>query len=220
VGGDWYDCIRVDDALVALVMGDVMGKGLRAATTMGQIRTSLRPLATRDLSPAQALDRLDELSPSLGNDDIATAVYVLLDLERGRATVARAGHPPPILVTPDGRASLVTEGGSPPLGCGISGRVDASVEVPEGSLLVLYTDGMVETRSAGLDDLDRFVDSVGHEAARRPGDLEGLATTLLAAATTRQHDDDSALLIARMPSVTATSRDGVIRGQTTGETFS
>jgi serine phosphatase RsbU (regulator of sigma subunit) len=98
--------------------------------------------------------------------------------------------------------------------------VDASVEVPEGSLLVLYTDGMVETRSAGLDDLDRFVDSVGHEAARRPGDLVGLATTLLAAATTRQHADDSALLIARMPSVTATSRDGVIRGQTTGETFS
>lgn len=219
VGGDWYDCIRVDADHVALVMGDVMGKGLRAATAMGQIRTSLRPLAIGDLSPAAALDRLDRLSPALESDDIATVVYVLLDTARGRATVARAGHPPPILVHPDGRASLLTEGGSPPLGCGVSGRENASVEVPAGSLLVLYTDGMVETRTAGLDGLDQFVESVGREAARRPGDLEGLATTLLSTATARQHEDDSALLIARMPPVTASGKDGTTRDLAPGKTY-
>ena len=201
VGGDWYDCVPVDDHKVALVVGDVMGKGLRAAAVMGQMRTAVRSLASADPSPAAVLSGLDRLRSMLDVDEIATVAYVLLDAESGVARVARAGHLPPILVDREGRATLLEEGGSPPLGTPGPQRVEAEVRVPPGSVLALYTDGIVEDRASGLDGLEAFVDLVGETARRKGPDVEALATELLVLTSANQRQDDIALLVARLPSV-------------------
>lgn len=201
VGGDWYDCVVVDDRLVALVVGDVMGKGLRAATVMGQMRTAVRSLAGADPSPAAVLTGLDRLSTTLHTNEIATLVYVLLDVQAGTAKVARAGHLPPILVDPEGRATFIEAGASPPLGIPSVERVEATVEVPAGSLLVLYTDGIVEDRPTGLDRLETFRTMVAQRVAQNPDDLEAVATDVLADAAPAQRGDDIALLLARFAGV-------------------
>jgi serine phosphatase RsbU (regulator of sigma subunit) len=197
VGGDWYDCLEIDDRRVALVVGDVMGKGLRAASLMGQIRTSLRSLAIADPSPVAVLNGLDRITLDLNPYEIATVAYVLLDVESARATVARAGHLPPIIVEPGGRARLVEEGGSPPLGSPVESRLEEEMAVPPGSLLVLYTDGIVENRATGLDGLPDFIETVGRIAARHPDDADRIATELLEATAAEERDDDIALLLAR-----------------------
>jgi serine phosphatase RsbU (regulator of sigma subunit)/anti-sigma regulatory factor (Ser/Thr protein kinase) len=201
VGGDWYDCVPVDGHKVALVVGDVMGKGLRAAAVMGQMRTAVRSLASADPSPAAVLSGLDRLHSMLEVDEIATVAYVLLDAESGVARMARAGHLPPILVDLEGRATLLEEGGSPPLGTPGPQRVEAEVRVPPGSVLALYTDGIVEDRASGLDGLEAFVDLVGETARRKGSDVEALATELLVLTSANQRQDDIALLVARLPSV-------------------
>jgi serine phosphatase RsbU (regulator of sigma subunit)/anti-sigma regulatory factor (Ser/Thr protein kinase) len=201
VGGDWYDCVPVDDHKVALVVGDVMGKGLRAAAVMGQMRTAVRSLASADPSPAAVLSGLDRLHSMLDVDEIATVAYVLLDAETGVARMARAGHLPPVLVDREGRATLLEEGGSPPLGTPGPQRVEAEVRVPAGSVLVLYTDGIVEDRATGLDGLEAFVDLVGETARRKSPDVEALATELLVLTSANQRQDDIALLVARLTSL-------------------
>ncbi len=197
VGGDWYDCMEIDDRHVALVVGDVMGKGLRAAALMGQIRTSLRSLASADPSPAAVLTGLDRLGSMLDTFEIATLAYVLLDVEAGVATIARAGHLPPLLIDPEGRARLLEAGGSPPLGTPASRRPEAQVEVRPGSTFVLYTDGIVEERATGLDSLNSFVGIVERAASAHGDDLETMATEVLAAATSPEREDDIAVLLAR-----------------------
>jgi serine phosphatase RsbU (regulator of sigma subunit) len=200
VGGDWYDCVPVDGHQVALVVGDVMGKGLRAAAVMGQMRTAVRSLASADPAPAAVLRGLDRLHSMLDVDEIATVAYVLLDAGTGTARVARAGHLPPILVDDDG-ARLLEDGGSPPLGTPAPQRLEAEVVVPPGGVLVLYTDGIVEDRASGLDGLESFVELVGATARRKRGDVDALATELLVATSANQRQDDIALLVARMPTV-------------------
>jgi serine phosphatase RsbU (regulator of sigma subunit) len=199
VGGDWYDCVPIDGHKVALVVGDVMGKGLRAAAVMGQMRTAVRSLASADPSPAAVLRGLDRLHSMLEVDEIATVAYVLLDAETGTARVARAGHLPPILVDGEGRTLLLEEGGSPPLGTPNPQRLEAEVVVPPGGVLVLYTDGIVEDRATGLDGLESFVELVGATARRKRGDVDALATELLVATSANQRQDDIALLVARVP---------------------
>jgi hypothetical protein len=201
VGGDWYDCVQVNERLVALVVGDVMGKGLRAAAVMGQMRTAVRSLAGADPSPAAVLSGLDRLHSMLEVDEIATVAYVLLDVESRLARVARAGHLPPILIDPEGRATLLEAGGSPPLGSPTPERVEAEVEIRPGSTLVLYTDGIVEDRVTGLDGLEGFVDLVEQTAQRRSGDVDALATDLLLSTFASQRQDDIALLVARVQGV-------------------
>ena len=201
VGGDWYDCVPVDDHRVALVVGDVMGKGLRAAAVMGQMRTAVRSLAGADASPAAVLVGLDRLHSLLEVDEIATVAYVLLDLESCVARVARAGHLPPILVDPDGRPVLLEEGGSPPLGTPTPGRIEAEVDIRPGSILVLYTDGIVEDRATGLDGLEGFVDLVAETATSKRTDVEALATELLLRTSATSRQDDIALLVARLEGV-------------------
>jgi hypothetical protein len=116
VGGDWFDCLRVSDREVALVIGDVMGKGFRAAAAMGQVRTALRAAAAYDPSPAAVLTSLDSGVLELEDDEIVTLAYALLDLYYVRLGVARAGHPPPLIGRADGSVEVVEEGGSPPIG--------------------------------------------------------------------------------------------------------
>ncbi len=204
VGGDWYDCVEISDRQVALVVGDVMGKGLRAAALMGQIRTSLRSLAIADPSPAAVLNGMDRLAETLDPDEIATVVYVLLDVDQSVARVARAGHLPPILVDPEGHATLLEGGGSPPLGSPVSERLEDEVAVASGSTFVLYTDGIVEDRVTGLDRLPEFIQTVERVVAAHGQDIDQVAKELLAQTSDPQREDDIALLLARF---TATESD-------------
>jgi GAF domain-containing protein len=196
VGGDWYDCLVLDDELVALVVGDVMGKGLHAAAQMGQIRMAVRSLAALDPAPAAVLTALDTLNVELDIDEIVTLVYVLLDLDRGRARLARAGHLPPVLVHPDGRVEYLEGAGTAPLGAPGVTREECELALPLGGLLVLYTDGLVEDRVAGLDDgMDRLFTCLAHEsAAATAGDV---ASHVLRECGRERGEDDIALLVAR-----------------------
>ena len=197
VGGDWYDCIEIDDHRVGLVVGDVMGKGLRAATVMGQLRAAVRSLAIVNPSPAAVLAGLDRLAETmLRGDEIATLVYVLLDQRTGTALLARAGHLPPVLVDPVGHPELIIPGGSPPIGTPDSIRVEAELTMSPGSLLALYTDGIVEERATGLDRLENFVATVGTSAALNRADTAAIATQLVGPAVATDPGDDIALLLA------------------------
>ncbi len=197
VGGDWYDCLALDHGQVALVVGDVMGKGLHAAAQMGRIRMAVRSLAALDPCPTAVLTALDGVNVELGVDEIVTLLYVLVDTEHGVARVARAGHLPPALAHPDGTVQLIDGGGSPPLGTPGAERVDADFVLPSGALLVLYTDGLVEDRVTGLDDgLTRLLGALkGLAPYEQPvGDIAG---HLLQECGAGRGDDDIALLVAR-----------------------
>ncbi|NYD43809.1 PP2C family protein-serine/threonine phosphatase [Nocardioides panaciterrulae] len=199
VGGDWFDCLRLPDGRVALVVGDVMGKGLHAAAVMGQVRTTARTLARLDPAPEKVLTGLDELTHELDIDEIATVTYALLDLSSGGLSIGRAGHVPPLLVPRRGRTRYVVPGGSPPLGAPSAARVQADLQLRPGDVLVLYTDGLVEDRVSGLDfgmhELSRTAESLRD---RFQLDLEGCTDRLLAWSGTDHRDDDVALMVVRL----------------------
>ncbi|MFJ9413446.1 SpoIIE family protein phosphatase [Streptomyces sp. NPDC101227] len=209
VGGDWFDVIGLSGTRVGLVVGDVVGHGLAAAATMGRMRTTVRALARMDLAPDELLGRLDDLVGQTADDrtstpgsdtddDMATGVtclYAIYDPVSRRCTMARAGHLPPAVVTPDGRLSFPDLPAGPPLGLGGLPFESLEVELPEGSLLALFTDGLVEGRDrdieAGLDTLGRVL--LDH---RRPLDelCDRAVAELLPTGTAT---DDSALLLVR-----------------------
>jgi serine phosphatase RsbU (regulator of sigma subunit) len=194
VGGDWYDCIAFRDGRVALVIGDVMGKGLRAAAVMGQVRTAVRSVAAANPAPVAVLTALDEVALDLDADEIVTLTYVLLDLPAGRAQVAPAGHLPPVVVDAAGRAAVVYDGGSTPLGTPDPDRVEASLPLGPGSTLVLFTDGVVEQREQAITDgLDLLVDTVAAASRDLHQDPQGTVERLVAHA---DGEDDMALLVA------------------------
>ena len=198
VGGDWYDCVEVGDQLVALVVGDVMGKGLHAAALMGQLRTTLRTLTVIDPSPSAVLTAMDRVTQDLDPDEIATVVYVLLDLSTGAARLARAGHLPPLLTGPGGQTRALYGGGSPPLGVPTGERGEVELQIPLGSLLVLYSDGMVEDRETGLGPgLSSLIEAVGRLTAQSRRSLEPIADALLDGANQPHREDDMTLLLAR-----------------------
>ncbi len=198
VGGDWYDSLLLDDGQVALVVGDVMGKGLHAAALMGRIRMAVRSVARLDPAPSAVLAALDSVNLELAEDEIVTMAYVLLDPGRGVARVARAGHLPPLLVRPDGSVEAIEAGGSAPLGASFGQRrSEARFAMPAGSLLVLYTDGLVEDRATGLD---RGMSLLTHALATMTplGETTAeLAARLLAECADGAAADDIALLLAR-----------------------
>ncbi|MER6154211.1 SpoIIE family protein phosphatase [Streptomyces sp. NPDC001868] len=194
VGGDWYDVLPLGPGRTGLVVGDVMGKGVQAAAIMGQLSSATRALARLDLRPAELLRHLDDIAGSLG-DTIATCVYAVCDLTRGTCTLASAGHLPPILVTADGTARLVDVPSGVPLGVGGVDFGTVEVALAPGSLLALYTDGLVENRAdpidTGLATLTRLLRSTGGTSLERGSD------TLLGALSPRP-DDDVALLLVRV----------------------
>ncbi|MGE5763949.1 MAG: SpoIIE family protein phosphatase [Mycobacterium leprae] len=151
VGGDWYDCLELADGRLALVIGDVMGKGVRAATVMGQIRNAVRAYATLDPDPAAVLAGLDRLAATFPPDEIVTLAYLVLDPATGSVSIARAGHLPPMLLSAGAEPRFLEGGASPPLGVPTGHRATGVDAVPPGSLVLLYTDGLVEDRHAGLD---------------------------------------------------------------------
>jgi serine phosphatase RsbU (regulator of sigma subunit)/anti-sigma regulatory factor (Ser/Thr protein kinase) len=178
VGGDWYDVAVLDDGRVAAVVGDVMGKGLPAAAVMGQVRAALRAYALLDPAPAVVLERLDALVRSLGDpEQFVTVAYGLLSADRSRLDVAVAGHLPPVVLGPRGPARLLDVEAGPPLGAG-TGRAHrwsaAAHRLEPGSLVVLFSDGLVDARGRpladGLEELRAAVAELGAER-REPREL-------------------------------------------------
>ncbi|WP_435867396.1 SpoIIE family protein phosphatase [Streptomyces xanthophaeus] len=195
VGGDWFDAIRLPGGRTGLVIGDVMGHGIHAAAVMGQLRTAVRTLARLDAPPAQLLRSLDAVVADLGEDEMATCVYAVHDPETGCCVIARAGHPPPAVVGPDGRVSFLDGPPGTPLGTG-GGQEFATQEVrlSPGSLLVLYTDGLIEARDR---DLDQGMDQLAQALSAADQPLEELCDTILERLLPCAPQDDVAVLLAR-----------------------
>jgi anti-sigma regulatory factor (Ser/Thr protein kinase) len=199
VGGDWYESIRLPGARVALVVGDVAGHGVRAAVTMGRLRTAIQTLSMLELPPAESLQQLDVLMQTLGEREphFATCAYAVYDGVTGEIELAVAGHVPPLLVHPDGTNEYLEVTPCPPLGIG-NGVVDTKViPVEDGSLFVLYTDGLVESRDRDISEgLDRLAAAFGEGAPER--DLEDLCKLSLDGVYADAKRDDIAVLIAKL----------------------
>lgn len=228
VGGDWFDVIELPGHRTALVVGDVMGRGLRAAVAMGELRTAVRTLALLDLEPAEVLSALDEVARGLGTPGggersagfgggggaqwpsraahksreadlsevyLATCVYAVYDPVTRRCTFANAGHLPPVVVEPGEAALLLDVPPGMPLGVGGEPFEEVEVELKEGALLALYTDGLVESRDHPLDEgLEAFRQALATLAEP----LEDVCDHVLATLDTRHGEDDIALLMARI----------------------
>jgi serine phosphatase RsbU (regulator of sigma subunit) len=199
VGGDWYESIALPGGRVALVVGDVAGHGVRAAITMGRLRTAIHTLAMLELPPAESLLQLDELMHTLGEREphFATCAYAVYDAVSGECEVAVAGHLPPLLVHPDGHNELLDVPPSPPLGIG-DGEVESrQFTVEDGSLFVLYTDGLVENKGQDITDgLARLKSKFDQVTVKQP--LEDLCKNLLDGVYSDHQRDDIAVLIARL----------------------
>ncbi|MFB4315600.1 SpoIIE family protein phosphatase [Actinomadura sp. 21ATH] len=200
VGGDWYESIALPGARVALIVGDVAGHGVRAAVTMGRLRTALHTLANLELPPADALHVMHELMVELGEQEphFATCVYAVYDATSGTLEVASAGHLPPLLVGPDGDNEYLRIPPAPPLGVAGTATIESrEFAVEDGSVFVIYTDGLVENRGRDIDDgLARLRGIFGPGTAERS--MEDLAKATLAGVYADHHRDDIAVLLARL----------------------
>ncbi|MCO6005618.1 SpoIIE family protein phosphatase [Actinoallomurus purpureus] len=199
VGGDWYESIALPGGRVALIVGDVAGHGVRAAVTMGRLRTALRTIVNLELSPADGLQQLDALMRELGEREpaFATCVYAVYDATDGTCEIASAGHLPPLLLRPNGTTEFLDVPPAPPLGVGEGMIETRTFTIGDGSILVLYTDGLVENRGQDIDDgLSRLRGLFGADALFRP--LEELAKATLDSAYSDHDRDDIAVLIARL----------------------
>ncbi|GCD96981.1 SpoIIE family protein phosphatase [Embleya hyalina] len=205
VGGDWFDVIPLSGARVALVVGDVVGHGIHAAAAMGRLRTAVRTLADVDLAPDELLTQLDDLVIRLsaeanleedwaGGDIGATCLYAVYDPASNRCSVARAGHPPPAVVGADGAVELLDLPAGPPLGLGGMPFESTEVELAEGSVLALYTDGLIESRHR---DVDQGIDELRHALAAPAPSLEAICDNVIASLLPDGPKDDVVLLLAR-----------------------
>ncbi len=204
VGGDWYESIALPGARVALVVGDVAGHGVRAAVTMGRLRTAIHTLARLELPPAESLQQLDELMHTLGEREphFATCAYAVFDAVSGNCEVAIAGHLPPLLVRPDGTNEFLDVAPAPPLGIGEGPIESRQFTVEDGSLFLLYTDGLVENRARDIDDgLNRLRKIFTNVAPDRS--LEDLCKATLDGVYAEQYRDDIAVLLARLKRIPA-----------------
>lgn len=194
VGGDWYDVIELGAGRLGIVIGDVMGRGVPAAAVMGQLRTAVRTCARLDLRPAEVLDVLDGLLRDVHDEAIATCSYAAFDPHTRELRVASAGQPPPVLRTPDGAVATLPLDVSAPLGLADPPR-ETTVRLEPGSMLVLYTDGLVLARESGPDEGLRRLCSV---VAHGPDAPEELADEVMSRLT-GDGGDDVALLVVRVP---------------------
>ncbi|MGW6984652.1 SpoIIE family protein phosphatase [Streptomyces sp. NPDC054932] len=211
VGGDWFDVIPLSGTRVALLVGDVVGHGLHAAATMGRLRTAARNFAELELAPDELLTHLDNLmvrldreeggdNPDFGSTGIvgATILYAIYDPISQVCTMARAGHPPPALVQPDGSVSLLDLPAGPPLGLGGLPFESVEIRLPEHSQLVLYTDGLVEDRHR---DIDVALAALSRTLAHPDRAPEDTCQAVLDAVAPDHPADDIALLVARTNAV-------------------
>ncbi|WP_173860798.1 SpoIIE family protein phosphatase [Streptomyces sp. SAT1] len=193
VGGDWFDVIPLEDDKTALVVGDVMGSGIGAAATMGRLRTATKALASLDLDPARLLEHLDRITDGLDHS-IATCLYAVHDPRLRQCRIANAGHLPPARIRPGRAPELLELPTGVPLGVGGVTFSTTTVGLEPGDLLVLYTDGLVETRRHPLDErLDLLLSLLDDT----PRPLEELCDLLLRELRQPDNHDDVALLVAR-----------------------
>ncbi|GAA3134988.1 sodium/proline symporter PutP [Streptomyces echinatus] len=211
VGGDWFDVIPLSGARVALVVGDVAGHGINAAATMGRLRTAVRTLANLDLSPDELLAHLDDLviglmgahadAPTAAEGEAtgtaflgATCLYAVYDPVSGRCSMARAGHLPPMIVGPDGAADILDLPAGPPLGLGYLPFQSIETELAEGSLIALYTDGLIESVDR---DIDIGLSRLGNALAAPLPSLTETGQRVIETLLAGPPPDDAALLLAR-----------------------
>jgi PAS domain S-box-containing protein len=214
VGGDWFDVIRLSGSRVGMVVGDVAGHGIHAAATMGRLRTAVQTLADIDLEPEELLTRLDDVVTRLSADQdlsadsttdlSATCLYAVYDPISRRCTLASAGHPVPAVVTPSGAVDYLDLPAGPPLGLGGLPFEEAEVELAEGSLLVLFTDGLIESRQrdidAGLNAMRKVLSDIHvlpHGPAHADPSLDSICDRLVDELLPEHARDDAALLVAR-----------------------
>ncbi|MFJ8621249.1 SpoIIE family protein phosphatase [Kitasatospora sp. NPDC093550] len=203
IGGDWFDLIPLSGARIALVVGDVVGHGIRATATMGRLRTAVRTLSDVDLPPDELLTSLDDLVGRLSSEagatgevgEIgATCCYAVYDPVSRTCTMASAGHPPPVIVPPGGPPKAARLSIGPPLGVGGLPFEARTVELAEGSLVALFSDGLIETRERDVDEGYRRLSRV---LARTGPSLEDACDAVLDELVTGRPRDDVALVIAR-----------------------
>ncbi|MGW0881661.1 SpoIIE family protein phosphatase [Streptomyces sp. NPDC002671] len=209
IGGDWFDVIPLSGARVALVVGDVVGHGIHAAASMGRLRAAARTLASLDLEADEVVARLDDLVSLLAteleaNTDGsaieqvlgATCLYAVYDPVSQHCSLARAGHPAPMVSTPDGEVTVLDLPGGPPLGLGGLPFETYDLDLPEGSLLALYTNGLLEARNG---DIDAALENLRTCLADATEPLDQTCQTVVEALLPKDHlpADDIALLIAR-----------------------
>jgi PAS domain S-box-containing protein len=202
VGGDWFDVIPLEADRTALVVGDVMGSGIEAATTMGRLRTATSTLADLALPPAQVLRHLDKITTGL--DQYATCVYAVYDPHAATCDIAVAGHPPPAVIRAGRAAELLDLPTGAPLGVGGVPFTAVTIGLAHGDQLVLYTDGLVETRH---DPIDERMDLLRTLLSRPDPSLSDTCDRLLEALRDPDHPDDVALLIARARPLSADAQD-------------
>ncbi|UXY31548.1 SpoIIE family protein phosphatase [Streptomyces sp. HUAS TT20] len=203
VGGDWFDVLPLSGTRVALVVGDVVGHGLHAAATMGRLRTAVHNFTALDLPPDELLGLLDELVARIDQDETpadgaaavtgATCLYAIYDPVARSCTVARAGHPPPAVIRPDGDVDFPEVPAGPPLGLGGLPFETAELELAEGSRLVLYTDGLVEDRDRDIDEGLELLRTALEQSGDAPEDTCRAVLDLLP----ERPGDDIALIVAR-----------------------
>jgi PAS domain S-box-containing protein len=195
VGGDWYDTIDLADGRLNLIVGDVAGRGIRAASIMGQLRNALRAYILDGYSPREAVGRLNQLARTFERSEMATLVYVSFDTRERQAECVRAGHPPPLIRGPDGEVSELVIEGSLPIGVSQGPCPSTVTQIEPGSVLLMYTDGLIERRGdgiqPGLDKLKRALQSA-------PDEAEPCLDFVLEALTPGGSDDDVALLLMRV----------------------
>ena len=200
VGGDWYDVITLGAGRTALVIGDVMGRGMRAAAVMGQLRTAVRAYARLDLPPHEVLQLLDGLAAEIDASQIATCVYAVHDPNEGVLSFASAGHLPILVKDEEGVVHRTGEPTGPPLGTGGWLHASATLPLGPGSTAVLYTDGLVERRDA---DIDVGVAALERAFAAAGGSPEIVCNRLIRSlGITAEHDDDVAVLVLQLPART------------------
>ncbi len=202
VGGDWYDAFRLSDNATALTIGDVVGHDLEAAAGMAQVRNMLRAYAwSRQDPPSRIVERLDEAVTHITNVPMATMIFARLDTTGNghwELCWTNAGHPPPLLITRNGLTHYLTDGHGILLGTGVrESRPDATLVLPPGSTLLLYTDGLIESAGHSLDEgLGRLRQ---HAAALAHRPLAAFTDHLLRRVRPEDNDDDVALLALRIP---------------------
>jgi putative methionine-R-sulfoxide reductase with GAF domain len=193
VGGDWYDVFALPRQRIGIAVGDVAGHGLPAAVVMGRLRSALRAYALECEEPNDVLTRLDRKIDHFEPGSLATALYVVLPPDRASIAISVAGHPPPVMATPDTPAKLVAAPVDLPLGTGTDpARHSTTVDLPVGAVLVCYTDGLVERRGTGIDDgLNRLLETV------RPGPAHDVCARIMEYMDTERATDDVAVLTLR-----------------------
>ncbi|ALU94726.1 PAS sensor protein [Streptomyces globisporus C-1027] len=200
VGGDWYDVITLGAGRTALVIGDVMGRGVRAAAVMGQLRTAVRAYARLDLPPHEVIQLLDVLAAEIDASQIATCVYAVHDPNEGQLVYASAGHLPILVRDEDGTVHRAADPTGPPLGTGGWVHTSGTIALPPGSTAVLYTDGLVERRS---EDIDEGVASLARALSGAKGSPQVVCDRLIRSlGVTAEHDDDVAVLVVQHPART------------------